>query len=192
MAQKSFYDALEVDQSATLEEIKLAFKRRALQVHPDKGGSKEAFHLVYEALETLATFRSLTTHWLQIRLSSAASGSSGHRRDLAAELQCNMYHPPDLQAFRLRPGCHRLSEQVCGPKDPAMLNVHWPSGERSATIPVQSIYSIETLRDVKSLKDFGKDGYTTTPFWIFSSGLSWRSRESKKDCPSLLMTVGAE
>ena len=54
MAQKSFYDALEVDQSATLEEIKLAFKRRALQVHPDKGGSKEAFHLVYEALETLA------------------------------------------------------------------------------------------------------------------------------------------
>ena len=54
MAQKSFYDALEVDKSATLEEIKLAFKRRALQVHPDKGGSKEAFHLVYEALETLA------------------------------------------------------------------------------------------------------------------------------------------
>ena len=32
----------------------MAFKRRALQVHPDKGGSKEAFHLVYEALETLA------------------------------------------------------------------------------------------------------------------------------------------
>ena len=54
MAWKSFYDILEVDKSATLEEIKLAFKRRALQVHPDKGGSKEAFHLVYEALETLA------------------------------------------------------------------------------------------------------------------------------------------
>ena len=54
MAWKSFYDILEVDKSATLEEIKLAFKRRALQVHPDKGGSKEAFHLVYQALETLA------------------------------------------------------------------------------------------------------------------------------------------
>ena len=54
MAWKSFYDILEVDKSSTLEEIKLAFKRRALQVHPDKGGSKEAFHLVYEALETLA------------------------------------------------------------------------------------------------------------------------------------------
>ena len=49
----SLYDVLLVDQNATCEEIKLAFKRRALQVHPDKGGSKEEFHLVYQALETL-------------------------------------------------------------------------------------------------------------------------------------------
>ena len=53
MAQKSLYDVLLVDRNATLDEIKLAFKRRALQVHPDKGGSKEEFHLVYQALETL-------------------------------------------------------------------------------------------------------------------------------------------
>ena len=50
----SLYDVLLVERNATLDEIKLAFKRRALQVHPDKGGSKEAFHLVYQALETLA------------------------------------------------------------------------------------------------------------------------------------------
>ena len=54
MTQKAFYNVLQVDQSATLGDIKLAFKRRALQVHPDKGGSKEEFHLVYQALETLA------------------------------------------------------------------------------------------------------------------------------------------
>ena len=54
MPQVSLYDVLLVDQHATVNEIKLAFKKRALQVHPDKGGSKEAFHLVYEALETLA------------------------------------------------------------------------------------------------------------------------------------------
>ena len=54
MAQRSFYSILQVEPIASLDEIKLAFKKRALQVHPDKGGSKEAFHLVYEALETLA------------------------------------------------------------------------------------------------------------------------------------------
>ena len=48
LGPKSLYDALLVDQNATLDEIKLAFKKRALQVHPDKGGSKEAFQLVYQ------------------------------------------------------------------------------------------------------------------------------------------------
>ena len=41
---------------------KLAFKRRALQVHPDKGGSKEQFHLVYQALETLADPKARKTY----------------------------------------------------------------------------------------------------------------------------------
>eukprot|EP00438_Fugacium_kawagutii_P009929 Skav232179 [mRNA] locus=scaffold1328:34147:34995:- [translate_table: standard] len=54
MSTASFYDVLRVDPTATVDEIKLAFKRRALQVHPDKGGNKEAFHLVYQALETLS------------------------------------------------------------------------------------------------------------------------------------------
>lgn len=54
MVQKSFYDVLLVNHDATLDEIKQAFKRRALQVHPDKGGSKEQFHAVYQALEILS------------------------------------------------------------------------------------------------------------------------------------------
>ena len=54
MLQESLYDVLLVNQDASLDEIKMAFKRRALLVHPDKGGSKEAFHVVYQALETLA------------------------------------------------------------------------------------------------------------------------------------------
>eukprot|EP00438_Fugacium_kawagutii_P027360 Skav223177 [mRNA] locus=scaffold2044:174895:175272:+ [translate_table: standard] len=54
IGHESLYAVLQVDQTATLNEIKVAFKRQALQVHPDKGGTKEAFHLVYQALETLA------------------------------------------------------------------------------------------------------------------------------------------
>ncbi|CAK9034897.1 DnaJ protein homolog 2 [Durusdinium trenchii] len=50
----SYYCVLNIAAHATAEEIKVAFKRCALQVHPDKGGSKEAFHAVYQAFETLA------------------------------------------------------------------------------------------------------------------------------------------
>ena len=49
----SFYDVLGLQQNASLEEIRLAFKQRALEVHPDKGGTTEAFHRVYQAFETL-------------------------------------------------------------------------------------------------------------------------------------------
>ena len=39
-----FYETLRIARRASLEEIKLAFKKVALEVHPDKGGNKEAFH----------------------------------------------------------------------------------------------------------------------------------------------------
>ena len=71
MAQKCFYDVLLVDQTATLDEIKLAFKRRALQVHPDKGGSKEEFQLVYQAFETLVDPKARRKYDHQARQSTA-------------------------------------------------------------------------------------------------------------------------
>ena len=49
----SLYEILHVSAHASLEEIRTAFKRRALQVHPDKGGTPEAFRAVYAALEVL-------------------------------------------------------------------------------------------------------------------------------------------
>ena len=83
--QSSLYDVLLVGQNATLDEIKLAFKRRALQVHPDKGGSKEEFHLVYQALETLAdpTARKKYDHGLatQTGLSTCPKGKKRKRAD---------------------------------------------------------------------------------------------------------------
>ena len=62
----SFYDVLGLQQNASLEEIRLAFKQRALEVHPDKGGTTEAFHRVYQAFETLVARQRREHHdaWL--------------------------------------------------------------------------------------------------------------------------------
>jgi curved DNA-binding protein CbpA len=47
------YAVLDLKPDASFEEVKRAFKRRALAVHPDKGGSAEAFNAVCVALEVL-------------------------------------------------------------------------------------------------------------------------------------------
>lgn len=49
----SFYAVLGVEESASAEEIRKAFKRCALASHPDKGGSTSQFQAVLTAFETL-------------------------------------------------------------------------------------------------------------------------------------------
>eukprot|EP00930_Biecheleria_cincta_P041938 TRINITY_DN28838_c0_g1_i1.p1 TRINITY_DN28838_c0_g1~~TRINITY_DN28838_c0_g1_i1.p1 ORF type:complete len:409 (+),score=83.29 TRINITY_DN28838_c0_g1_i1:148-1374(+) len=48
-----FYAALGIDRSASENEIRSAYRRRALATHPDKGGCAEDFRVVVAALETL-------------------------------------------------------------------------------------------------------------------------------------------
>ena len=76
----SLYRVLGIAQVATKEEIKTAYKRRALTAHPDKGGTKEGFHAVTHAFETL--FDDLARSRYGARLARSA------RSRPAASAQC--------------------------------------------------------------------------------------------------------
>lgn len=51
---EDYYKLLGVDKSASADEIKRAFRKKAHAHHPDKGGDAEAFKKVNEAYQTLS------------------------------------------------------------------------------------------------------------------------------------------
>eukprot|EP00440_Ansanella_granifera_P036849 gb/GFBE01039976.1/.p1 GENE.gb/GFBE01039976.1/~~gb/GFBE01039976.1/.p1 ORF type:complete len:423 (+),score=82.96 gb/GFBE01039976.1/:1-1269(+) len=50
----TFYDLLGVEAGATSADIKHAYRRKALQLHPDKGGDPEQFKVMKEAYDVLS------------------------------------------------------------------------------------------------------------------------------------------
>ena len=52
---KNHYVVLGIEENATQEEIKKAYRRKASETHPDKGGSVEAFQEVQAAYDMLKT-----------------------------------------------------------------------------------------------------------------------------------------
>lgn len=53
MAKRDYYEVLGVGKTATADEIKRAFRKKAVEHHPDKGGDDEKFKEINEAYETL-------------------------------------------------------------------------------------------------------------------------------------------
>lgn len=51
---QNFYEILGVDKSASTEEIKKAYRKLALEHHPDRGGNQEKFKLLNEAYQVLS------------------------------------------------------------------------------------------------------------------------------------------
>ena len=53
MAKRDYYEVLGVGKSASADEIKKAFRRAAVEHHPDRGGNEEKFKEINEAYEIL-------------------------------------------------------------------------------------------------------------------------------------------
>lgn len=53
MAQRDYYEVLGVKKDASADEIKKAFRRSAIEHHPDRGGNEEKFKELNEAYEVL-------------------------------------------------------------------------------------------------------------------------------------------
>lgn len=53
MAKRDYYEVLGVGKSASADEIKKAFRRLAVEHHPDRGGNEEKFKEINEAYEVL-------------------------------------------------------------------------------------------------------------------------------------------
>ena len=54
MSKADYYDILGVKKDASADEIKKAFRKKAVELHPDKGGDEKAFKEVNEAYEVLS------------------------------------------------------------------------------------------------------------------------------------------
>ena len=53
MTKRDYYEVLGVSKSASVDELKKAYRRLAVEHHPDRGGSEEKFKEVSEAYEVL-------------------------------------------------------------------------------------------------------------------------------------------
>ncbi|CAE7210480.1 dnaJ2 [Symbiodinium sp. KB8] len=98
MAQQDLYELLGIQRDALEQEIRSSYRRRALQVHPDKGGSEDLFHAVLTAFEVLSsrstrqTYDAARDRGLLPKDALAAAAGRGRCQDMAQKAKAPASH----------------------------------------------------------------------------------------------------
>ena len=66
MSTTNFYDVLGVNENSTQDEIKKAYRKKAVEHHPDKGGSEEEFKKITTDLQNspLESYRGIINYFI--------------------------------------------------------------------------------------------------------------------------------
>ncbi|CAE7612137.1 DJA6 [Symbiodinium natans] len=75
----NYYAVLGLAESASTNEIRVAYKRKALSTHPDKGGSSAEFRLVVRAFEVLFSGHARASYDAKLRQQACAMSHSQDR-----------------------------------------------------------------------------------------------------------------
>lgn len=74
---ENYYEILELDKSASQDEIKKAYRKLALKYHPDKGGDQDKFKKLNEAYQTLSDPQKRATYDQFGKAGAQGSGGQG-------------------------------------------------------------------------------------------------------------------
>lgn len=150
MAQ-NFYDILGVARDASVDEIKKAYKKAALQHHPDKGGDPEPFKECTAAVEALSDERKRLAYDSQLIRARSMDGLRRNQgeRDAGAERQrgASMAARPSQERA---PSGPRASAPSRPPRPPASGAVEIPSDP--------SVLSIRELKELLTTLGIDHDG----------------------------------
>ena len=75
MQAENYYDTLGVLRGATQDDIKKAYRKKALKHHPDKGGDEEAFKALTRAFDVLSDARKRAQYDTQIERTGSKDGT---------------------------------------------------------------------------------------------------------------------
>lgn len=172
MADRDYYAILQLPRSATSTEVKQAFRRLALQYHPDKNtdeGADEMFAAVCESFDTLdnASNRAIYDQYGYAGLRNGAPSSKGQ-----GFTQGYAFHGDSRKVFREFFGGDNpfndllapLDEfNLLGPKQPRSRLQQDKPVEEDLSISLEEAYSGCVKKMRISRKIMNDDGYTSTP-----------------------------